>query len=121
MISQFKKTDYVIVETVRGVEYGKVVIAPKQVDENDVVLPLKKVLRIADQKDRMIVEENRAAAKEAYDVCNEKVTTHQLDMKLVDVEYTFDRNKIIFYFTADGRVDFREISKRFSCNFPDKN
>jgi cell fate regulator YaaT (PSP1 superfamily) len=106
-----QKDSYVIVETVRGVEYGKVVIAPKQVDENDVVLPLKKVLRIADQKDRLIVEENRAAAKEAYAVCNEKVTTHQLDMKLVDVEYTFDRNKIIFYFTADGRVDFRELVK----------
>jgi cell fate regulator YaaT (PSP1 superfamily) len=112
-----QKNSYVIVETVRGVEYGKVVIAPKQVDENDVVLPLKKVLRIADQKDRMIVEENRAAAKEAYAVCNEKVTTHQLDMKLVDVEYTFDRNKIIFYFTADGRVDFRELVKDLAAIF----
>jgi cell fate regulator YaaT (PSP1 superfamily) len=112
-----QKDSYVIVETVRGVEYGKVVIAPKQVDENDVVLPLKKVLRIADQKDRMIVEENRAAAKEAYAVCNEKVTTHQLDMKLVDVEYTFDRNKIIFYFTADGRVDFRELVKDLAAIF----
>lgn len=112
-----QKDSYVIVETVRGVEYGKVVIGPKQVDENDVVLPLKKVLRIADQKDRMIVEENRAAAKEAYAVCNEKVTTHQLDMKLVDVEYTFDRNKIIFYFTADGRVDFRELVKDLAAIF----
>ena len=112
-----QKDSYVIVETVRGVEYGKVVIGPKQVDENDVVLPLKKVLRIADQKDRLIVEENRAAAKEAYDVCNEKVTTHQLDMKLVDVEYTFDRNKIIFYFTADGRVDFRELVKDLAAIF----
>lgn len=112
-----QKDSYVIVETVRGVEYGKVVIAPKQVDENDVVLPLKKVLRIADQKDRLIVEENRAAAKEAYAVCNEKVTTHQLDMKLVDVEYTFDRNKIIFYFTADGRVDFRELVKDLAAIF----
>lgn len=112
-----QKDSYVIVETVRGVEYGKVVIGPKQVDENDVVLPLKKVLRIADQKDRLIVEENRAAAKEAYSVCNEKVTTHQLDMKLVDVEYTFDRNKIIFYFTADGRVDFRELVKDLAAIF----
>ena len=112
-----QKNSYVIVETVRGVEYGKVVIGPKQVDENDVVLPLKKVLRIADQKDRLIVEENRAAAKEAYAVCNEKVTTHQLDMKLVDVEYTFDRNKIIFYFTADGRVDFRELVKDLAAIF----
>ena len=112
-----QKDSYVIVETVRGVEYGKVVIGPKQVDENDVVLPLKKVLRIADQKDRLIVEENRAAAKEAYAVCNEKVTTHQLDMKLVDVEYSFDRNKIIFYFTADGRVDFRELVKDLAAIF----
>jgi cell fate regulator YaaT (PSP1 superfamily) len=111
------KGNYVIVETVRGVEYGQVVIDPKQVDENDVVLPLKKVLRIADQKDRMIVEENRAAAKEAYDVCGEKVSIHQLDMKLVDVEYTFDRNKIIFYFTADGRVDFRELVKDLAAIF----
>ncbi|AIM16588.1 MULTISPECIES: stage 0 sporulation family protein [Neobacillus] len=106
-----QKDDFVIVETVRGVEYGKVVIARKQVEEHDVVLPLKKVVRIADQKDRIIVEENKQAAKEAYEICNEKVHEHQLDMKLVDVEYTFDRNKVIFYFTADGRVDFRELVK----------
>lgn len=112
-----QKDDFVIVETVCGVEYGKVVIAPKQVDEHDVVLPLKKVLRIADQKDRMIVEENKQAAKEAYEVCCEKVNTHQLDMKLVDVEYTFDRNKVIFYFTADGRVDFRELVKDLAAIF----
>lgn len=112
-----QKGDFVIVETVRGVEYGKVVIAPKQVDENDVVLPLKKVLRIADQKDQLIVEENRIAAKEAYEVCCEKVSLHELDMKLVDVEYTFDRNKVIFYFTADGRVDFRELVKDLAAIF----
>ncbi|WP_445492833.1 PSP1 domain-containing protein [Niallia sp. 03133] len=112
-----QKGDFVIVETVRGVEYGKVVIAPKKVDENDVVLPLKKVLRIADQKDQMIVDENRSAAKEAYEVCCEKVNLHNLDMKLVDVEYTFDRNKVIFYFTADGRVDFRELVKDLAAIF----
>ncbi|MFE8704228.1 stage 0 sporulation family protein [Cytobacillus sp. FJAT-54145] len=112
-----QKDDFVIVETVRGVEYGKVVIAPKKVEEHDVVLPLKKVLRIADQKDRLIVEENRDAAREAYEVCCEKVSTHQLDMKLVDVEYTFDRNKVIFYFTADGRVDFRELVKDLAAIF----
>jgi cell fate regulator YaaT (PSP1 superfamily) len=112
-----QKNDHVIVETVRGVEYGKAVIAPKQVEENDVVLPLKKVLRIADQKDQLIVEENKTAAKEAYDVCCEKVNTHALDMKLVDVEYTFDRNKVIFYFTADGRVDFRELVKDLASIF----
>ena len=112
-----QKDDFVIVETVRGVEYGKAVVARKQVDENDVVLPLKKVVRIAEQKDRMIVDENKQAAQEAYDVCNEKVNEHQLDMKLVDVEYTFDRNKIIFYFTADGRVDFRELVKDLAAIF----
>jgi cell fate regulator YaaT (PSP1 superfamily) len=111
------KDEYVIVETVRGVEFGRVVIARKQVDEHDVVLPLKKVVRIADQKDKLIVEENKLAAKEAYDVCCEKVSGHQLDMKLVDVEYTFDRNKVIFYFTADGRVDFRELVKDLASIF----
>lgn len=112
-----QKDDFVIVETVRGVEYGRAVIPRKQVGEHDVVLPLKKVVRIADQKDRMIVEENKQAAQEAYEVCNEKVNEHQLDMKLVDVEYTFDRNKIIFYFTADGRVDFRELVKDLAAIF----
>jgi cell fate regulator YaaT (PSP1 superfamily) len=112
-----QKDDFVIVETVRGVEYGKAVVPRKQVEEHDVVLPLKKVVRIADHKDRMIVEENKQAAQEAYDVCNEKVNGHQLDMKLVDVEYTFDRNKIIFYFTADGRVDFRELVKDLASIF----
>lgn len=112
-----QKGDNVIVETVRGVEYGKVVTARKQVEEHDVVLPLKKVVRIADQKDRMIVAENKQAAQEAYEVCNQKVIEHQLDMKLVDVEYTFDRNKVIFYFTADGRVDFRELVKDLAAIF----
>jgi len=112
-----EKDEFVIVETVRGVEYGKAVIARKQVEEHDVVLPLKKVVRIADPKDKMIVEENKQAAKEAYEVCNEKVNEHQLDMKLVDVEYTFDRNKVIFYFTADGRVDFRELVKDLAAIF----
>jgi cell fate regulator YaaT (PSP1 superfamily) len=112
-----EKDDFVIVETVRGVEFGRCVIAPKQVGENDVVLPLKKVLRIADQKDRMIVEENKQAAHDAYQVCSDKVNEHDLDMKLVDVEYTFDRNKVIFYFTADGRVDFRELVKDLAAIF----
>lgn len=111
------KDDFVIVETVRGVEFGRVVVPPKQVDENDVVLPLKKVLRLADEKDELIVEENKLAAKEAYEVCCEKVALHDLDMKLVDVEYTFDRNKVIFYFTADGRIDFRELVKDLASIF----
>ena len=111
------ENEFVIVETVRGIEYGKVVITKKQVDENDVVLPLKKVIRIANENDRTIVEENRHAAKEAYQVCQQKVGEHNLDMKLVDVEYTFDRNKIIFYFTADGRIDFRELVKDLAAIF----
>ncbi|MFC3882048.1 stage 0 sporulation family protein [Bacillus songklensis] len=109
--------EFVIVETIRGVEFGKVVINKKQVSEHDVVLPLKKVIRIADAKDKLIVEENKQAAKEAYDVCVKKVHEHNLDMKLVDVEYTFDRNKVIFYFTADGRIDFRELVKDLAAIF----
>lgn len=111
------KDDFVIVETVRGVEFGKVVTARKQVDENDVVLPLKKVLRVADAKDKLIVEENKAAAEEAYYICCQKVDEHKLDMKLVDVSYTFDRNKVVFYFTADGRVDFRDLVKDLAAIF----
>lgn len=109
--------EFVIVETVRGVEFGKVVISNKQVDENDIVLPLKKVIRVADAKDKMVVEENKKAAQEAYDICLKKVEEHGLEMKLVDVEYTFDRNKVIFYFTADGRVDFRELVKDLASIF----
>ncbi|GLI83645.1 stage 0 sporulation family protein [Rossellomorea marisflavi] len=111
------KNCYVIVETVRGVEFGKVVVERKSVGENDVVLPLKKVIRIADQKDRLIVDENKSSAEEAYNVCCDKINQHRLDMKLVDVEYTFDRNKVIFYFTADGRVDFRELVKDLASIF----
>jgi cell fate regulator YaaT (PSP1 superfamily) len=109
--------EFVIVETVRGVEFGRVVINKKQVSENDVVLPLKKVIRIAEQKDRLIVDENKQAAREAYDVCVQKIQSHDLDMKLVDVEYTFDRNKVIFYFTADGSIDFRELVKDLAAIF----
>ncbi|MFE5324478.1 stage 0 sporulation family protein [Paenibacillus sp. NPDC056579] len=101
----------VIVETARGIEYGKVVIGRRVVQESDVVLPLKKVIRIADQTDAQLVEDNKSAAKNAFAICQDKIRDHQLKMKLVDVEYTFDRNKIIFYFTAEGRVDFRELVK----------
>ncbi|MGD6819064.1 PSP1 domain-containing protein [Metabacillus sp. 84] len=111
------ENDCVIVETVRGVEFGKIVVSNKKVDEHDVVLPLKKVLRVADQRDRMLVEENHTAALQAYETCQQKVAEHGLDMKLVDVEYTFDRNKVIFYFTADGRVDFRELVKDLASIF----
>lgn len=109
--------EHVIVETARGIEYGKVVIGRKQVKEDDVVLPLKKVIRIAGQDDARIVEENRTAAKNAFATCLKKIRDHQLKMKLVDVEYTFDRNKIIFYFTAEGRVDFRELVKDLASIF----
>jgi cell fate regulator YaaT (PSP1 superfamily) len=114
---QIEDDDFVIVETIRGIEYGKVVLNNKRVEENDVVLPLKKVIRLADAKDRLMVQENQTAAEEAYHVCQRKVSEHGLDMKLVDVEYTFDRNKVIFYFTADGRVDFRELVKDLAAIF----
>ncbi|KHE67167.1 stage 0 sporulation family protein, partial [Halobacillus sp. BBL2006] len=109
--------DYVIVETVRGIEFGKVVIANKSVDEEDVVLPLKKVIRMADDKDKVTVDENKDNASEAYRICEKKIREHKLDMNLVDVEYTFDRNKVIFYFTADGRVDFRTLVKDLASVF----
>ncbi|MBN8237467.1 stage 0 sporulation family protein [Halobacillus kuroshimensis] len=109
--------DYVIVETVRGIEFGKVVIANKSIDEEDVVLPLKKVIRMADDKDKLTVDENKDNAQKAYQVCVKKIREHKLDMNLVDVEYTFDRNKVIFYFTADGRVDFRTLVKDLASVF----
>ncbi|KZE73515.1 PSP1 domain-containing protein [Paenibacillus elgii] len=107
----------VIVETARGVEYGRVVIGRRTVGESDVVLPLKRVIRIADQQDAQLVEDNKQAAKNAFAICQDKIKDHQLRMKLVDVEYTFDRNKIIFYFTAEGRVDFRELVKDLASIF----
>ncbi|MBU5467427.1 stage 0 sporulation family protein [Virgibacillus sp. MSJ-26] len=112
-----KLDDYVIVETVRGIEFGKVVIADKRVDEEDVVLPLKKVMRIADEEDKRTVLDNDTYAKKAFSICDEKIVQHKLDMNLVDVEYTFDGNKIIFYFTADGRVDFRNLVKDLAALF----
>lgn len=109
--------DYVIVETARGVEYGEVVIANKMVDIDDVVLPLKKVMRVANDDDQQNVERNEAMALDALSVCSKKIMNHQLDMNLVDVEYTFDRNKVIFYFTAEGRIDFRELVKDLAARF----
>ncbi|MCM3389846.1 PSP1 domain-containing protein [Ureibacillus chungkukjangi] len=112
-----EKGQYVIVETARGVEYGKIVVPMKQVGENDVVLPLKQVLRPADERDRIQVDENRQESQRAFELASTKITEHKLEMKLVDVEYTFDRNKIIFYFTAEGRVDFRELVKDLASIF----
>lgn len=114
---QISGDEAVIVETSRGVEYGKIVVSPKFVDEQDVVLPLKQVIRLATAEDTLIVKENREATREAIDVCTQKIIEHKLDMKLVDVEYTFDRNKVLFYFTADGRIDFRELVKDLAAIF----
>lgn len=108
---------YVIVETIRGVEFGKVVIPNKQVDEEDVVLPLKKVIRIATDADKQMVAKNQEHAQKAFETGTEKIIAHNLDMNLVDVDYTLDRNKIIFYFTADGRVDFRNLVKDLAAIF----
>lgn len=112
-----KTDDFAIVETARGVEYGAVVIGPKEVTENDIVSPLKNVVRVATEEDIARHSENIAKEEEAMRVCNEKVAKHKLDMKLIDVEYTFDNNKVIFYFTADGRVDFRELVKDLASVF----
>ena len=111
------KDDYVIVETARGVEYGKVVVPIKQVGEHDVVLPLKQVVRPSTDKDRIQVEENRLESAQALALGTDKIVERNLEMKLVDVEYTFDRNKIIFYFTAEGRVDFRDLVKDLASVF----
>lgn len=112
-----QRDQYVIVETAHGIEYGKVVISSKTVGENDVILPLKKIIRMANETDAALVEANRQVAKNAFVTCMNKIQVHQLKMKLVDVEYTFDRNKIIFYFTAEGRVDFRELVKNLASIF----
>ncbi|MTI48813.1 MAG: stage 0 sporulation family protein [Firmicutes bacterium] len=107
----------VIVETARGIEFGLVVVGPKEIREEEVVAPLKKVIRIATDEDTSQHEENKNKEKEAFDICLEKIDEHGLDMKLIDVEYTFDNNKVIFYFTADGRVDFRELVKDLASIF----
>lgn len=114
---QMKPGDHVIVETARGVEYGTVVLGPKEVEDRQVVQPLKDVIRMATQKDDAKEESNRKKEKEAYQVCVKKIRAHQLEMKLIDVEYTFDNNKILFYFTADGRIDFRELVKDLAAIF----
>jgi len=101
----------VIVETARGMEYGTVSMAKKEVKPCDVVQPLKKVVRLANEEDRCRHDENDRKREHALELCQEKIDKHHLEMKLIDVEYTFDNNKIIFYFTADGRVDFRELVK----------
>ena len=109
--------EHVIVETARGIECGEIAIANRMVDDDDVVKPLKPVIRIATAEDKRRIAENAEKEKKAFKLCSEKITKHKLDMKLVDVEYTFDNNKILFYFTAEGRVDFRELVKDLASVF----
>ncbi len=116
-IEQLKPGHKVIVETARGVEFGEVVVGPKEVEEDEIVQPLKKVIRKATARDLQQVEENKEKARKAMAICERKIRKHGLDMRLVDAEYTFDNNKVIFYFTADGRVDFRELVKDLASVF----
>lgn len=109
--------DHVIVETARGVEYGYVALAPHMVEDDAVVQPLKDVLRLATPEDEDKELENRSKEKEAFQICLKKIQDHKLGMKLIDVEYTFDNNKVLFYFTADGRVDFRALVKDLAAVF----
>ena len=108
---------HAIVETARGVEIGTVIIGPREVSEESVIQPLKPVIRIATEADERQAEKNREKEKEAYRICLEKIAKHELDMKLVEAEYTFDNNKLLFYFTADGRIDFRELVKDLAAVF----
>lgn len=108
---------HVVVETARGIEYGLVVIGSKEVSEDKIVPPLKKVLRIATAEDDRTVELNKKKEAEAMEICRQKIEKHQLEMKLIDVEYTFDHNKILFYFTAEGRIDFRELVRDLAAVF----
>ena len=112
-----RKGDKVIVETARGVEFGHVVAGVKEVPDEDIMQPLKSVIRIATDEDKRNEEKNREKEKEAFDICLEKIRKHELDMKLINAEYTFDGNKVLFYFTADGRIDFRELVKDLAAVF----
>ncbi|MCI5970303.1 MAG: stage 0 sporulation family protein [Clostridia bacterium] len=112
-----KKGDNAIVETARGVEFGSIVLANKQIGEDEIVSPLKKVLRKATDEDVKIMLDNKEKEKQAFAKCVKKIEEHNLEMKLIDVEYTFDHNKILFYFTADGRIDFRELVRDLASLF----
>ncbi len=114
---EFKVGDHVIVETARGVEYGRVVIPTKEVTDDQVPQPLKPVIRMATKEDDEKEKQNRIKEKEAFQICLEKIRKHGLNMKLIDSEYTFDNNKLLFYFTADGRIDFRELVKDLASVF----
>ena len=112
-----QKGDHVIVETARGVEYGTVVLGPKEVTDDQVVQPLKPLMRVATEEDAAVCASNEEKEKDAFQICLEKIKKHGLEMKLIDSEYTFDRNKLLFYFTADGRIDFRELVKDLASVF----
>jgi cell fate regulator YaaT (PSP1 superfamily) len=114
---KFNKEDQAIVETARGIECGTVAMANREIPDDEIVNPLKPVIRKATEDDLKTVEENREKEKKAFDICEKKIANHGLEMKLVDVEYTFDNSKILFYFTADGRVDFRELVKDLAGAF----
>ncbi|MDD7403097.1 MAG: stage 0 sporulation family protein [Butyribacter sp.] len=114
---QCKKGDHAIVETARGVEYGTIVLPPKEVEDDKIVQPLKKVIRLATPEDDKTCQENLELEKEAFQICKQKIQERNLEMKLIDSEYTFDRNKLLFYFTADGRIDFRELVKDLAAVF----
>lgn len=114
---EMEKGSHVIVETIRGIEYGTVIIPTKEVEDDTVVQPLKPIIRIATEEDEKIQQKNKEKEKEAYSICLEKIAKHGLQMKLVDAEYTFDNNKLLFYFTADGRIDFRELVKDLASVF----
>ena len=112
-----KRGNQVIVETARGIEFGNVVTGPKDVPDDQIMQPLKTVIRIATEEDRRTEEKNREKEKEAFQICLEKIRKHGLEMKLINAEYTFDNNKVLFYFTADGRIDFRELVKDLAAVF----
>ena len=112
-----KQGDKVLVETARGVEFVSVVTGPKDVKDEEITQPLKSVIRVATEEDKRNEEKNREKEKEAFDICLEKIRKHELDMKLINAEYTFDGNKVLFYFTADGRIDFRELVKDLAAVF----
>lgn len=112
-----KAGDNVIVETARGVEYGHVVFGPKSIDNEEDYMPIKQIIRVATSEDDKTQENNRQKEKEGFKICLEKIAKHGLEMKLIDCEYTFDNNKVLFYFTADGRIDFRELVKDLAAVF----
>ena len=112
-----QKGDHVIVETARGVEYGNVVLGMREIEEEEITSPLKSVIRIATPEDDKTEDENREKERKAFDICLEKIAKHKLKMKLIGAEYTFDNNKVLFYFTADGRIDFRELVKDLAAVF----